>query len=211
MMNFNLRILAICLTVLAILACNKDEPVTKMNNQDDFISSIKTYQHMSDEPYRLRINSRTGQKKPVFYLSSLTIQDIFSNELTQESVNKLSVDSVFCNQYDTEVINLSYVDYSFYDVMFRFTNGKEIKRQLMCPIVIGPSFKFKPIGLPLFTYAHTVVKIRKTPFKFSYFDLNFGLPKNKFEYIIGIDKDSSGVDRINGSHPSGSIFRLPHQ
>ena len=141
----------------------------------------------------------------------MTIHDIFVSELTQISINKAVIDSVFLSQYDTEIINLGVVDYTFYDVLFRLINGKEIKYQLMAPAALGPSFRYKPFGNPLFTYPNITVKLRKTSIKSAYFDLKYGIIKNKFEYKIGIDQDSSGVDKINGSLPSGSFFNLPHQ
>lgn len=191
--------------ILGLIACNKDEQENK--------TEFKSYVHTSDEAYRIENKGRSGNYQPVFYLGSATSDNftLWQKPRTQISYNKSVIDSIYFNQYDTEVVNISGVNYSFYDVMVKYFDGTIIKGQFMCPVSIGIKYQYRPLGAPLFSYLHRYITFEKTLFKTIYFDSNFGIQKNKWRYIIGINQDTVGTDYINGTMPTGSTYLLKHQ
>lgn len=191
---------------LAVIACSKDdEHVSKTK-----IENIKTYVHTSDEP--IKDFSRSGQKRPVYYLNSVSIDyfTMWPAQRLQIVFKKSDIANINLAQYDPEIVAIQGVDFSFYDLKITFINGKEYKDQVMAPVAIGSSISYNPNNVEMFSYPYSILSVNQNQTKQRYFDYKFGVFKNRFNYTLIINSDTISNEYIN-SLTSGSTFVLAHQ
>lgn len=221
--TMKLKFILLLSSCLMLFACAKDEPVKIEPERIDL-----SYQPSSEVVYvpgeampriEFEDGARNGTYALLFYKESLTTDNYLEvyqngNPRLQSAFNKEVIDTVeMVRDVSLGTTTIDGIKHCFYDIEIRFVDGFKVFLPGALSVLGANLIKYKPFGSSILSpgYKYRYVMVKAVPGVVDYGDWYYGRTKKKYKFEIWGENDSLGCDYLNGSTPSGKMFRFQHK